>query len=357
MNTGKKNAKIFLIFFLNNKKINIQETLKRKIILDSKPLILGIIVTDWCNLKCIMCADVRSRNQCTLPASALEKIEELLPYLERIEWQGGEFFHLDYLKELFFSMKRYPHIEHIITTNGLLLDEAWIRLLFDLNVRVYFSIDGPTKEIYEYIRKGANYGQLIKQLNLIINLEQKYKRKLERQLFVVVMKSNYRVLTDFVGFAKKYGFSFVSFMPVRFIDNEENIFKYTNNDIQKCLSENIDLIRSRFVESGIGFHSELPDYHKKLDVVQDNMLKKNSENLFCNLHWKGMFVCADRDGNILPDCWCEQPIGNIFQDSLLEVWNNEKMQEYRKKIVMHDFSLCKQECVKGYSALSKVHVI
>jgi MoaA/NifB/PqqE/SkfB family radical SAM enzyme len=329
--------------FLNNKEINTKETKERKIILESKPLILGVIINDWCNLDCIMCLDSRHKNQYTLSAPALWKIKELLPYLERIDWQGGEFFHLSYVKEIFLFMKKYPHIKHTITTNGLLLNEEWIELLLHLNTAVTFSIDSPRKKTYEYIRRGGSYNELIERLNLIINLEQKYKRRLERYLTVVVMKSNYLHLAEFVEFAKKYGFSSVFFSPVRHLNNEENIFKYINKDIQKYLNEIMCDLKSRFAESGIEFKCNLPDSCKKLDVGQNELPIKNGGNLLCDLPWKGMFICGERNGDIVPDCWCLQPIGNIFQNTLLEVWNNTKMQEYRRRIAAYDMGLC-SEC-------------
>jgi len=329
--------------FLNNKEINAEETKERKITLESKPLLLGIIINDWCNLDCIMCLDSRHKNQYALSVPALWKIKELLPYLERIDWQGGEFFHLDYMKEIFLFMKGYPHIRHTITTNGLLLNEEWIELLLNLNTAVTFSIDSPRKETYEYIRRGGSYDELIERLNLIIDLEQKYKKRLERYLTVVVMKSNYLHLAEFVEFAKKYGFSSVFFSPVRHLENEENIFKHISEDTQKYLSRIMSELKSRFAESGIEFKCNLPESHKRPDVVQGGLPIKKEGDLLCDLPWKGMFICAERNGDIVPDCWCLQPIGNIFQNTLLEAWNSQKMQEYRRRIAAYDMGLC-SEC-------------
>jgi MoaA/NifB/PqqE/SkfB family radical SAM enzyme len=331
---------------INNKKINNSEILERKTILKSRPSMLGIIVNDWCNLNCIMCSEARRKNQCTLSASVLWKIEELLPYLEKIDWQGGEFFRLDYIRDIFLFMKHYPRIRHTITTNGILLNKEWVELLLNLNTALTFSIDSPHRETYEYIRQGGNYNELIERLNLISNLEQKHKKRLERYLTVVVMKSNYLHLVDFVEFAKKYKFSSVFFTPVKNLDSEENIFKYSNQDIQKYLNEVSYLLRDRFAESNIELKWFLPDARQQLDSSQDSLIKNNT-NLLCDIPWRGMFICADRNGDILPDCWCSQPIGNIFRDTLLEVWNNVKMQEYRRKITSNDIELCSECYTEG----------
>lgn len=47
------------------------------------------------------------------------------------------------------------------TSNGTLLDEEKIRKLVDSRIdRVYFSFDGGSKDTYEDIRKGANFGEV-----------------------------------------------------------------------------------------------------------------------------------------------------------------------------------------------------
>ncbi|MFH1202403.1 MAG: radical SAM protein [Candidatus Omnitrophota bacterium] len=332
--------------FLINKEINNKEILERRVVLESRPSMLGIIITDWCNLSCIMCPDSRRKNQHVLSASTLRKINELLPYLEKIDWQGGEFFHLDYVKDMFLSFKKYPHVKHAITTNGLLLNKEWIELLFNLNTVVTFSIDSPRQKTYEYIRQGGSFNELIARLNLIIDLEQEHKKRLERYLTVVVMKSNYLHLTDFVEFAKKYRFSAVFFTPVKNINSEENIFKYINKDIQKHLNEVMSLLKVRFVENNIELKWTLPNADEKLGCDPDS-LTKNKKNLLCDIPWRGMFICADRNGNIFPDCWCSQPVGNILENTLLEVWNNAKMQEYRKKISSNDMEICSECYVEG----------
>ncbi|MCX5713774.1 MAG: radical SAM protein, partial [Candidatus Omnitrophica bacterium] len=216
--------------FHKNKEKNIEEFLKRKIVLESKPLRLGVIVTNFCNLRCIMCPESRYKGGLTLPESALPKIEEMLPYLERIDWQGGEFFTFGHLKKIFHTCKAYSDITHEITTNGLLLDEEWIELFLELNTGLTFSIDSTVKDTYEYIRQGGHFDMLIKNLNLIKKLEYKHNKILRRNITVVVMKSNYRNLRDFVDFAKQFGFGSLLFTPVLFWQNEENIFASADYD-------------------------------------------------------------------------------------------------------------------------------
>lgn len=373
--------------FLENKDRNTYETANRKIILQSKPLKLGIIVSDWCNIHCIMCPDTRNKGSSVLSPSVLSKINDLLPYLERIDWQGGEFFHVGHMKEMFLKLKDFVRIKNVITTNGLLLDTDWIEILLELNSELVFSIDSPHRETYEYIRHGASFDSLIEKLELIKKLEERHKRGLTRGITVVVMKSNYRHLSDFIPFLQKYGFTKINFNPLMFLDNEENIFK--NPDVQ-YLNETMLYLKKTLCGLNIECGWNLPAIDndggiKQKDACMEkatfycnfpfnrisNYLKKkmseiysknnnNSDNsrinsvnrlfLSCVFPWQMLWFGVDRGGNIFPNCWCVYPIGNIFRDNLLEVWNNEKMQQYRKNIAIREFGLCNRDCIKGYTA-------
>ena len=60
---------------------------------------------------------------------------------------------MDYFKDLFKEAARFPNIRQIINTNGLLMTEEWAKDLIESKADITFSIDGVTKDVYEYIRK------------------------------------------------------------------------------------------------------------------------------------------------------------------------------------------------------------
>ena len=142
------------------------------------------------------------------------------------------------------------------------------------------------------------------------------------------------------------------------LDNEENIFKYLNGDIQKYLDESMHFMRSKLAECDVDFRWYLPTSCSSSDGNEHILLEVKKENLFCKLPWKGLFINnGERERDIFPDCWCKHPIGNILQDSLLEVWNNTKMQGYRRRIIAADISLCAEDCMREYSAMVKEQLL
>jgi len=171
-----------------------------------------------------------------------------------------------------------------------------------------------------------------------------------------------------------------------FLDNEENIFR--NPDTQ-YFEEVRSYMRKELRQAGIGFGWNLPGESKQdiqnsgnptlycnfpLDRIWRYIKKgigRISFNapgryqqdieyfpierkiLYCLSPWQKLWFGIDRNGDIFPDCGCIYPLGNINSDNLLDVWNNEKMQQYRRNIVMQDAVLCNKDCVSGYA--SKIH--
>lgn len=283
--------KIFAI----NKKLNEWETQQKKLILDSRPIRLGIIATNKCNLSCIMCPALRWSGQYTLTKQALKNIYGLLPYLELINWQGGEIFLIDFLKEIFEDMKNYDNIVHEIITNGLLLDEEWLELLINLKIQLVFSIDSVVPKTYEYIRRGANFKELTAKIELLNEMERKFMKKIPKIIAVVVMRSNVEELELFVDFAKKYNFSTVAFHPISHTDDEENIFKDMTQEDKYTLNAKVENIISLGQAADISIHNRLPKLSFK-----DNSGFESADHkpgpLFCSLPWASLWIDASKGG-------------------------------------------------------------
>lgn len=122
--------------------LNEYEILNRKIVLQSKPRFLHIVVTNRCNLKCIMC--VQDKNIWDLPKNFYNEVLDLMQYAEQIAWQGGEVFLYKYFLTLFKeAIKNNCH--QSIITNGLLLSSEFMELAIQNKVCLTISIDAVEK--------------------------------------------------------------------------------------------------------------------------------------------------------------------------------------------------------------------
>lgn len=340
---------------------NEAEIAQKKISLTSKIRSITITLTNKCNLACLMC---QTRNTpWDLPQKVVQEIISIFPYLERIMLQGGEVFLYDGFRELLQEANKFP-IRKIIATNGLLIDEEAAELIVRSNVELTFSIDGATKEVYEHIRRGAVFEKVIEKVNLINELRERLNPKMETRLNVLVMRANYHQLEYFLDFAKQYKFNnlFFNSAGCDFKNLEENVFYY-NRD--KDILDYLNKIRNRLAERAKAYGVRLENWLPSLyffNAAQANDEQKNSkgiatskqedfavdDKLFCHAPWQRLYV--DCGGNVRPDCLCltDNYIGNILDSNLEELWNCEKLKEYRRKIVNRNYhNFCDPACVHG----------
>ena len=142
------------------------------------------------------------------------EIEKLFPFLEDITWSGGEVFLSKHFERLFDKASKYPNLSQTILTNGLLINEKWAKKITKNKVTLIYSIDGATKEIYEKIRQGAKFNELIKRIRLINRYIKRNKSETKKIIHFTVMRTNYKEMEKMVDFAKKYKFSRIDFFPI-----------------------------------------------------------------------------------------------------------------------------------------------
>ena len=139
---------------VSSRVVNETEIAQKKVILESRPREIMAVLTNKCNMKCVMCSRVREKSPAELPFEAVKKVYSLLPHMEKVDWQGGEVFLLDYFRELFETVSGYPGIMQEIMTNMLLIDRDWARMLVRSNLLLVCSIDAVKKAMEAVANQG-----------------------------------------------------------------------------------------------------------------------------------------------------------------------------------------------------------
>ena len=179
------------------------------------PYRLDFELSNKCNLECIMCTGVYSssirknrENREPLPEiyETDEFFEELKPFLlnaKRINFFGGEPFLIGtYYKIFDFLLEQKSQTLCYIQTNGTIYNDKIGRYLENLNINLSVSLDAATKEIYEKIRRNAQYDRVIS------NIE-KFREALDKnnkQFFIspIVCTENLFDLKNILDLANKY---------------------------------------------------------------------------------------------------------------------------------------------------------
>ncbi|MBN2407426.1 MAG: tetratricopeptide repeat protein [Elusimicrobia bacterium] len=324
-----KNEKWFRNMILNQIEVSDGKTF-----LESKPRVLGAVLTTRCNLQCTMC-DFVGREILDLPYGMASGIKSWFPYMEKVLWHGGEVFLYEHFEELFEAAAQYPSMQQSVITNGLFIDRRWAEKFSRANINLSFSIDGFGREIYEKIRKGAEFGKLLKCLGNI-NEYKKNSGKLVTSLIFVVMKSNYTEIDRIADFAREYGFDDFSLIPVHHVFTQENIFLHQDERAGAYLEKVIPELEARAREYNICFRNMLPA------IGGDGSAAEPAGRRRARCLWPWQYLFLDVNYGIRPNCRCRKVAGSVYDKAALDdIWNNEVMREYRKKILEDDYEgLC-----------------
>lgn len=270
--------------------------IQKKKVLDYPPKILNIEPTNLCNLSCPICVKKEERAQGFLKKELLKKIiqknKEILK--NQVIWFhfGGEsLLHPELLEMINILKKNGIHVR--MSTNAVLLDskKSWELMENGLDY-IVFSVDGARKETYEKIRKGANFESVEKNILDFLRIKKEFGFTTKTQIQIVKIEDNKREISLFV---EKW---------------EKTDINYIN--VKSFCSRASKVEDKRFFSS---------------------LNKRKVEKRYpCFYLWETLIILWN--GDVLPCCQNltgELKVGNIKENSLVEIWNSSAMKELREK--------------------------
>ncbi len=323
----------------------------------SFPRYLRFIVTNACNINCIMCELRDVPEKFTLSSLWLAReLDRFLPYAEDLFWQGGEVFMVPHFREMIERAAAFSDLEQTVQTNGLFLTEEWVEILTRHPVSIKISIDGAKEKEYEYIRQGARFSHLLRNLERLSRARQERRCSAPLSMAVCVMKSNYHQLADFIDLAAAFGFSQVSFGLIHGeLAPEEKIDLCRDHEVLGVLKSQYSLLLEKATTSGIQVEIIFEHMlHADTDLDENRLYKGtrggSSQERVCRRPWESLCVDAIRGGLIFPDCLCSEGAGHAPAQDLWSVWNGPGMQEYRRALGnKRSERVCSKHCLNGYT--------
>src|SRR5262245_22568128 len=118
----------------------------------SRPLLLHLQLSNFCNMSCIMCWDGNDAPLRKMPDTVLERLErEALPHAVAIEpFVGSEPLIVTW--DLALALARRHGLQLDLVTNVQFLDEKKFAELEPHVSYIRFSVDSHIREVYEKIR-------------------------------------------------------------------------------------------------------------------------------------------------------------------------------------------------------------
>lgn len=265
------------------------------------PFSFGVEVTNYCNLRCPMCPrEIAERGYGNMDFGLFAKLaDEAAKFSYRIVLPQG--FGESFIHPRFRDMLLYLHEKNVhptmVITNGTMLTEKNVAALIDGKVDlVNVSLDGTVKEIYEQIRKNANYERVVANVQYLFQERERRGSELPRII-------------------------------LRMIQMDE-----TKEDVESFKS-----LWGPWIKPGdeIAFSSyqtwngSVKD--KRVQEAKSDPPVKRAAGSPCRMLYKTAQVYFD--GRVTPCCYdynCTMEIGNANEQSIEEIWTGERIQHFRR---------------------------
>jgi radical SAM protein with 4Fe4S-binding SPASM domain len=319
-------------------------------------IVLG--VNNICNLHCKMCdvgIEYTASNfyQNLMGTSPLNMPIELT---KEIFDQVSKFYPKTKIGYAFTEPLIYPHlIDSLnyanekklytsITTNALTLKQKAKEICKAGLNDIFISLDGP-EQIHNHIRgHNRSFQKAIEGIEELLG----YAQRPNISIFCVITEWNIGNLKEFADYFKKFplkqlGFMHTNFTPDFIVENHNKIYgaKYpatvSNTEQIEISKMNLKILLEEIIEIKrmnyffeVTFSPDIID-EEKLDEFYNHPEKLIGK--ICNDVYRNIMIKSD--GSVIPAhgrCY-NLNIGNIYNNSLKEIWNSKVISEFRKDLM------------------------
>ncbi|MCI5192738.1 MAG: radical SAM/SPASM domain-containing protein [Candidatus Electrothrix sp. AU1_5] len=330
------------------------------------PMDIEMEITHRCNLSCRFCfqreESIKANNQPRkvpygeLDVSIIEKVlRETSEVKSDLYMHGGEPLMHQEWNDVAKVFEKYPRRLRL-STNGLLLEKRMESILrISKNLVIVFSLHGFKGSFDTYSRKGM-YDQSNRNLKLILSLK---KKGVYRGLVTINCVLNEQVIPNLFNFTKycerigvdqliisypwyisdhtrrkmdMYYESHFSWLnsKSKLENNKPSWYNYSfhlDPSVTNTLCNQIDKIESTKRKLPIRFHPDLKKNEIYGHISGKNRVTRRKQ--YCMNITKQMFILPN--GNVSAcKVFNEFYAGNIYKQSLIDIWKGERMNNIRK---------------------------
>ena len=340
-------------------------------------------VTEKCNLRCKMCYEwgkngaylKKQKNEChELPIEKIDEIiSDLMIYNPHFELFGGEPMMHSQFSEIIKLINRYDCIMDIPTNGTLLTKYADELAQSKINV-IWVSMDGP--EEFNDIQRGKGvYARAYEGIKALYEYKKKYNKTNPKiGVTMVVTPDNYFKVKDF--FCSILDVSMIDLISIEiqlytsqqprdlFEKKIAESFGIENTTMADGLVRDLEFFASVDIDNLCAQVNYVRDYYKdsRIKVIGypkyftpenikhfymgewDKMIEKR-----CNCSFPCIYTEIGANGTVTPcHTFYELKMGNIFENSIMEIWNNQNYKKVREVFKKNIFPIC-YACSRYYS--------
>ena len=321
------------------------------------PVCLYLEVSNECNLACKTCPITFGKVE--KPAAlSLEQVKHLVSQfstVERVVLHGvGEPLLNRELPEIIVWLKENG-IYVLFNSNGTLINRRWRESLIESGLdEIRLSLDAATPETFARVRGRPLFDVIIKNIKGLMAL------KIERgspiplvSLWLTGLRETLTELPDFIRLASSLGIDRVHLQRLVYWEGEhddqmarpdQSLFNSLQQEEEEIIQSGAELAR----ELGVSFEASGATSPAASLVGKDREQPWSA----CMRPWTLMYISAR--GSTFPCCIAPfstkdlsgLSLGNAFTQDLAGIWNGERYQDFRRRLLSAD----PPECCKGCGA-------
>lgn len=316
------------------------------------PSHLYLTVTEACNLRCAHCindspARTRDGTARELRPWLIERLREALAAARYVAFtHGGESLHSPMLRVVLEALRqaragRTDRCDVHLLTNGMLLTGHATRELIGLGVTsLGVSIDGARPETHDAIRLGSRFEEVVENVRDAVRVRREETADLRIGVSVVIGETNVHELPEFGRLALELGIDWLK-IEETFPSTEFAARDFVRPDDARVLA---GMERLRGLTKGTGLvvvdHLRAPhgcpcDARRNPELgafrEADNFANR-AQFLSCRMAWDQ--ACVDPHGTVHAVDYLHPPIGNLHDETMLDLWNNDAVRQLRKEALV-----------------------
>jgi MoaA/NifB/PqqE/SkfB family radical SAM enzyme len=291
-------------------------------------------VTTRCPLSCKHCERTyfpKDYGKDDLTLSQFKKIIDSIPQLKWINLtgEGSPFMNKDFMAMLRYAKSQNIYVD--FSHDFFTFNDSIGRSLIEMGIeRIYFSIDGCTKETYEKVRIGSDYNKVISNIRRFIQLKKEMQSPLPEICFrFAFFKDNVHEVKMLPALVNGLG-------SVNDLGDESsiNIVGLLEFEQTKGLEVEID---KKTIESTNARAKEFGQTVYWSHVTHDE--SKKAPCHYC-VFWTEPYIMIT--GHVVPDCAVlmsnrrpfleANSFGNVNEMPLVEMWDTPKYKKFRKML-------------------------
>ena len=330
----------------------------------ARPLRIDISILDYCNLHCPHCGRQASNIEVDRNFLLAKDLERIAPwfkqamYVTLVGW-GEPFMNKDLFRIIDLIQSNGATVSLI--SNGTLIDEKAARQIIGPRpLLLNLSIDAGSPEIFEKVRAGARFDQVVANIDRLVAL-----KKQAGAIFPIIninmtlMKDTLGEIRKVIDLAKRWEGAVVRTQTILFFeDSADRSQAVTNLEAQKALADAEPYARElgielRYAPLGSDFET-LQDDEKQGDVFAPSYeghhhgkAGSSKNRFFCSNLWHHLDI--DVFGNVGYCCMADfgmPKLGNIRDMDPGKLWNHPDMANLRSRIAHGDPP---KECLKCWA--------